>query len=138
MLQARKSLCVVDDDTIYQFTTARMVQIVDSSVDVLTFGDGEQAMRYINANAHDAAKLPDMILLDLNMPFMDGWEFLSAFEAIRDNLSKSIIIYVVSSSIDERDALRARSYGDVQDYLEKPVTTDRIRTLLSVYAKQPG
>lgn len=138
MLHARKSLCVVDDDTIYQFTTARMVQIVDSTVDVLTFGDGEQAMRYIHANAHDATKLPDMILLDLNMPFMDGWEFLTAFEAIRDSLSKSIIIYVVSSSIDERDALRARSYGDVQDYLEKPVTTDRIRTLLTEYVKHPG
>jgi CheY-like chemotaxis protein len=79
-----------------------------------------------------------MILLDLNMPFMDGWEFLTAFEAIRDSLSKSIVIYVVSSSIDERDALRARSYGDVQDYLEKPVTTDRIRTLLSEYVKRPG
>jgi CheY-like chemotaxis protein len=78
--------------------------------------------------------LPDMILLDINMPLMDGWEFLKAYDQIKDRLGKAIKIYVVSSSIDERDVSRARSINHVVDYVEKPVTTDRLRELLLRYA----
>ncbi len=134
MLQVPKSVCVVDDDSIYQFTTARMIQLVDDSVQVLSFGDGEQAIRHIHANVGNSELLPDMILLDINMPFMDGWEFLKAFDEVKDRLAKQICIYVVSSSIDERDVSRAKSIGYVADYVEKPVTTDRLRELLLQYA----
>jgi len=129
---------VVDDDSIYQFTTARMLQLVDASVQVMAFGDGEQAIRHIHANISNTTSLPDLILLDLNMPFMDGWEFLKAFDSIKDKLAKPICIYVVSSSIDERDIMRARGTGSVLDYVEKPVTTDRLRELLLRYAQRPN
>lgn len=134
MLDVPKSVCVVDDDTIYQFTTARMIQLVDESVRVMSFGDGEQAIRHIHAHLDNAEMLPDMILLDINMPLMDGWEFLKAYDQIKDRLGKAIKIYVVSSSIDERDVSRARSINHVVDYVEKPVTTDRLRELLLRYA----
>lgn len=129
---------MVDDDSIYQFTTARMLQLVDASVQVMAFGDGEQAIRHIHANISNTTSLPDLILLDLNMPFMDGWEFLKAFDSIKDKLAKPICIYVVSSSIDERDIKRARLTGSVLDYVEKPVTTDRLRELLLRYAQRPN
>jgi CheY-like chemotaxis protein len=134
MLQVPKSVCVVDDDKIYQFTTARMIQLVDDSVRVLSFGDGAQAIRHIHEHVADSDLLPDMILLDINMPCMDGWEFLNAYDHLKDGLAKDIKIYVVSSSIDERDVSRAKSIGCVSDYVVKPVTTDRLRELLLRYA----
>lgn len=125
-----RSVCVVDDDSIYQFTTARMLQLVDENMQVLSFGDGEKAMRYLEEHADQVASLPDVILLDLNMPLMDGWEFLDVYNSLKARLAKDIPIFVISSSIDQRDIRRARSFGSVNDYVPKPVTTDRLRELL--------
>ena len=65
--------------------------------------------------------LPDIIFLDLNMPVMDGWEFLNEFLKIKNNLNKKITLYVVSSSIDPRDLERVKSFNMVTDYLIKPI-----------------
>jgi CheY-like chemotaxis protein len=66
-------------------------------------------------------KLPEIIFLDLNMPVMDGWEFLGEFVKIKNNFDKKISLYVVSSSIDPRDLERAKSFNLVTDYLIKPI-----------------
>jgi CheY-like chemotaxis protein len=66
-------------------------------------------------------RLPDIIFLDINMPVMDGWEFLNEFIKIKNNFEKKITLYVVSSSIDPRDLERAKSINLVTDYLIKPI-----------------
>ena len=90
-------------------------------------GDADEAIAVIMRTR------PDVVLLDVNMPFMDGWQFLDAFHTKKANLSKKIDIYMISSSADDRDQTRAKSYGDVTDYLEKPITTDLLRSLLDRY-----
>ena len=68
------------------------------------------------------AEQPDVILLDINMPVMDGWDFLEWFKEYKSHFPKPISIFMVSSSIDRRDIEKAKSYAEVKDYISKPLT----------------
>jgi CheY-like chemotaxis protein len=74
--------------------------------------------------------LPDIIFLDINMPVMDGWQFLDSFRNIEDMLSKKITIYLVSSSVDKNDMSRSKQISLVKDYLIKPVYKDMFSQVL--------
>ncbi|MGA8853768.1 MAG: response regulator [Christiangramia sp.] len=116
--------CIIDDDKIYVNLVKKIIEIKKLSENLLIYKNGKEALDYfkeIMENATDENKLPDIIFLDLNMPVMDGWEFLNEFIKIKNNLNKKITLYVVSSSIDPRDLERARSINLVTDYLIKPI-----------------
>ena len=116
--------CIIDDDKIYVNLVKKIIEIKKLSENLLIYKNGKEALDYfkdIMQNVTDEDKLPDIIFLDLNMPVMDGWEFLNEFVKIKNNLNKKITIYVVSSSIDPRDLERAKSFNLVTDYLIKPI-----------------
>lgn len=123
-------VALVDDDRIYQFTTERMLHRLNNNIVFLWFKNGVEAMDYIRSHAHNAAELPKILILDINMPLMNGWEFLDEYNQLLDTLVSPIAIYMMSSSIDDRDMKRALSYEYVSDYIEKPITTELLRTLL--------
>ena len=81
---------------------------------------------------------PAILLLDINMPLLDGWEFLDNFMNILDNRKDTIegrlIIYVLSSSVDKKDIEKAALYSIVTDYIIKPITKDTI-SRISIPAK---
>lgn len=116
------SLCVIDDDVIYQFAVKLNIKQLDLANRVLTFSNGELARDYFNENLANPDALPEVILLDINMPVMDGWDFLDWYKTIKNQLAKKSSIFMVSSSIDWRDIEKAKSYEEVSDYLSKPLT----------------
>ncbi len=124
-------IALVDDDRVYQFTTERMVARIDPEVRFQWFRNGEEALEYLQRHSQHPDILPDILILDINMPYMDGWQFLDAYKNWKLGSAKSVKIYVISSSADERDLLRARSYDDVTDYLEKPITSDILRNVIA-------
>lgn len=125
------TVALVDDDRIYQFTTERMLQRLGVEIGFMWFKDGEEALQYIEDNATTAEALPDVLIVDINMPFMDGWQFLDAFQAVRPSLAKHIDIYMVSSSNDDRDVKRALKTEGVRDYVEKPITREKLSLILA-------
>jgi CheY-like chemotaxis protein len=116
------TICVIDDDTIYQFAVKLNLKQHHLADNILTFENGEEAKKYFIDNAAKAEKLPDVILLDINMPVMDGWDFLEWIKENRNLFARNIPIFMVSSSIDWRDIERAKSYESVMDYISKPLT----------------
>jgi CheY-like chemotaxis protein len=115
--------CIIDDDRIYVNLVKKIIEIKKLSQNLIIFKNGKEALDYFKAILENINKssLPDIIFLDLNMPVMDGWEFLSEFVKIKNNFNKKITLYVVSSSIDPRDLQRAKSFNMVTDYLIKPI-----------------
>lgn len=115
--------CIIDDDKIYVNLVRKIIEIKKLSENLLIFKNGREALDYFQLIMGNMTedKLPDIIFLDLNMPVMDGWEFLSEFIKIKNNFEKKITLYVVSSSIDPRDLERAKSFNMVTDYLIKPI-----------------
>jgi len=127
-------VAVVDDDSSYQFLTSRTIRSIGHTNVILQFYDGSEAIHYLSQYADDPIQLPDLLLLDINMPRVDGWMFLEEFSSIKGRISKEISIVMVSSSIDSRDVARARQNKNIRDYVMKPVSADKFRELLDTKA----
>jgi CheY-like chemotaxis protein len=123
MGQKMELACIIDDDKIYVNLVRKIIEIKKLSENLLIFKNGLEALEYFKIILTNMTeeKLPDIIFLDLNMPVMDGWEFLGEFIKIKNQFDKKITLYVVSSSIDPRDLERAKSFNLVTDYLIKPI-----------------
>ena len=120
--------CIIDDDEIYLFSVRKVIEINKLSDKVLEFRNGQEAIDFFST-CSDHEKLPDVILLDINMPVMNGWEFIEAFKNIRPGFPKDIMLYVVSSSVDSTDVDKAKSLSNVHDYLVKPMTASQLKTI---------
>ncbi|GAA4274114.1 response regulator [Aquimarina gracilis] len=120
--------CIIDDDPIFVFGVKKIMEIIGFSKSLMVFRNGEEALNNLKAIVSANEKLPDVILLDLNMPILDGWQFLDEF--VKVPCEKKIIIYIVSSSVDPEDILKAKSYEFVSDYIVKPVTVEKLKGIL--------
>jgi CheY-like chemotaxis protein len=116
--------CLIDDDRVHAFVVERMLKKTSNCRDLLVFNDGTHALHYIKKTT-DIDNIPDIIFLDINMPVMNGWNFLDEFERISDSLPKKIDIYMVSSSKNPFDMARAKTLSLVKDYIPKPITINQ-------------
>jgi response regulator RpfG family c-di-GMP phosphodiesterase len=125
------TVALIDDDEIYQFISLKSLQAIHAAQKVLQFLNGKDALNYLIEKAEDVASLPDYIFLDINMPLTDGWMFMEEFKKIKNRLSKEITIYMVSSSIDQKDIKKAKEIEEITDYVFKPISAEKFSTLLS-------
>ncbi len=131
MEQHKLRILLIDDDRIYQFAARKTIEATGFAGNILVCSNGEDAINYLKINSKNQNFLPDVIFLDVNMPIMNGWEFLDAYGNLKDNLKKPVIIYVVSSSVDEFDVSKSRNYDTVTGYIVKPVLREKFRQILS-------
>ncbi|MBS0029120.1 response regulator [Chitinophaga sp. 22321] len=123
------TIFIVDDDPIHQQIAKIMIERQAISSNIRVYSDAQEVLDYIRENVGNAQVLPDLILLDLNMPIMDGWEFLEEYAEFCDQLPKRIRIFVLTSSIDEKDKERVSAYDFVAGYLTKPLSKEIIAHL---------
>ncbi|MEQ9188698.1 MAG: response regulator [Cryomorphaceae bacterium] len=123
-------VCVIDDDDIYQFLLKKELKHTHMVDRINVFTDGQKAIDYFMENRHSQDHLPDVIFLDINMPIMNGWQFLDEFKMLKQKLNKKITIYLVSSSFDDRDISRSKEYAEVTDYIIKPVKRSNLISVL--------
>ncbi len=120
--------CIIDDDPIFVFGAKKIMQYADFCSAFMIFHNGEEALINLKSIINAGEKLPDLILLDLNMPIMDGWQFLDEFTKIKTE--KSITIYIITSSVDPADVEKSKEYDNVNNYLVKPITLETLQKLL--------
>ena len=97
------------------------MQKIDFCDEILVFSNGQEAMDGLKLMATQNKTLPSVIFLDINMPIMDGWEFLEDFVKIPNNNRENVTIYIISSSIDPIDIQKVQLYGLVNNYILKPI-----------------
>ncbi|CAG5068173.1 Regulator of RpoS [Dyadobacter sp. CECT 9623] len=125
------NLWVVDDDEIYRFAVNIIIDRSAIAKQTNYFNNGQLAIDAFNENLSTPDKLPDLILLDLNMPVLDGWQFLDAVGKLLPTVQKKVHIFLVSSSNDEEDFARAQSLSEVQDLIVKPLTPKVLAEILA-------
>lgn len=121
---------LIDDDQVFQFITSKTLKKINPSVNIEKFLDGEEGMNRIKGCLQNQKELPDVVLLDINMPFLNGWEFLKEFQTIEHQLEKEVHIYMLTSSDDPDDLKRAKEFSELSGYLIKPVTEQELEVLI--------
>ncbi|MEQ9425205.1 MAG: response regulator [Cyclobacteriaceae bacterium] len=122
-----QSVLIVDDDKLILMLFERMIKHIKPKIIVDTYTNVEAAL----AQLSNASINPDVIFLDLNMPIINGWEFLNGYLELKEKLSLSSRIYILTSSIDKKDKVRADAVNNVAGFLEKPVTLDKLTDILN-------
>ena len=121
------TICIIDDDPIFVFGSKILLRNNSFASDYLVCRNGKEALDVITPLIESEESLPEVIFLDLNMPIMDGWEFLDEFGKLSEE--NNIRIYILSSSVDSRDIARAKNYGMVNGFIAKPLTDAKIKEL---------
>ncbi len=123
-------ICIIDDDDIYQFTVRKFLSSKHVAKRLQFFENGQEAIQHFKKFANSADELADVILLDINMPIMDGWGFLKEYSKIKVELSKQTNIFMVSSSIDDADIARANQISELSGYYVKPISEEQLVSIL--------
>lgn len=125
----KNKLLLVDDDAVVQMLHQMTFANLGVQNELMTFENGKTVLEYLkNVSSNNTDQF--IILLDINMPVMGGWEFLDALEKefkIKDYCK----IYIVTSSINLQDKNKAKTYKNVIDYLEKPLDIKKCEYILS-------
>ncbi len=124
-----KKICIIDDDRMYQMILQRHFLKVDPTIQLMSYLNGSEAIAGIQKTMAAGEPLCDTVLLDINMPIMDGWQFLAGIDAIVPDFGSRVNVYVLSSSLDDRDRSRALANKHVKDYIYKPITPEKIKEL---------
>lgn len=124
-----KTVALVDDDPIYNQAFKNLLIAWRIENPFLFFINGKEALDFIRVK--EASALPDILLLDLNMPIMNGWGFMENFTGLAPELQKNISIYLVSSSIWEEDLKRAQKNKLIREFITKPILRKKLHEILS-------
>src|ERR1700761_4273880 len=124
------SILLVDDDEINNFISIKLIKKALLNTEIMACLNGRFAIdQLLSIQKKDPAKLPDYILLDINMPIMNGWEFLDEYKRLGlDPLGKTKI-FIISSSVFSNDINKARSYPLVKSFISKPLSVDKIKEM---------
>jgi CheY-like chemotaxis protein len=123
------NVLLVDDDRIFNLLSKKTLGNMDFIEEIHTALNGQEAIDLINDYFQGAKTLPDIILLDLNMPIMDGFGFIEAFKKLDANGDAQVKIIVVTSSQNPDDIERVKGFG-ITEYLTKPISEkDLLRAL---------
>ncbi|OFY87553.1 MAG: transcriptional regulator [Bacteroidetes bacterium RIFCSPLOWO2_12_FULL_35_15] len=126
-----KNLALIDDDDTFVFLTKKVIEQTNLVEQIKVFANGRDAINFLKENSGKPDLLPEIILLDLNMPIMDGWQFLEDYIHLKPKMGKKITIYIISSSISPHDIERAKGISEVSDFIIKPVTKEKFISMLN-------
>ncbi|MGF1671052.1 MAG: response regulator [Balneolaceae bacterium] len=129
-MSTKNFVCIIDDDKVYSYGIKKIIRRHNLGDSILLFENGKEALQAFTLMVESGEELPDLILLDIDMPVMNGWEFLAEFESLRKKVEKKIDIYVISSTLDQAGELyKLEHAGNVADFISKPVKTEDLKKI---------
>ena len=124
-------LWIIDDDEVFTYLVKTKIEMAKGLDSVKSFLSPDEPLEELKKCILEGLSLPSVILLDINMPIMTGWEFIDKMIELNINF-KSTKVFVISSSSSSSDKKKADKYPEV-DYIEKPITNEKIEILKKYY-----
>ncbi len=133
------TVLLIDDDEINNMICTKIISKNDFATNVVACSSARQGLKYLQDALTDGAKpLPTVIFLDINMPVMNGWDFLDQYKQMPGLDDKGIVLIMLSSSSSANDLSRAQGYPQVSDYITKPLTAAHLQHVRDRFFKDTG
>ncbi|SKA02809.1 response regulator [Sediminibacterium ginsengisoli] len=127
-------ILLIDDDDVTNFLSREMLRLSVPDAVVVAMQNGREALDFLQNGLRGQDTLPDIILLDINMPVMDGWDFLEGFDKLKSSADPQILdaisIFMFTSSVYYEDMNKAKSFPSVRNIFSKPLDENRISEIL--------
>jgi len=131
MQEKLNCLLLIDDDHINNFIVTTKLNSISLVEEIHCVENGHEALSFIkDCITTNPSKIPSLIFLDINMPVMDGWEFLDEFQKFDESLISQMHIYMVSSSVYNEDIERSKKYPSVKMFISKPLVKEKIEEII--------
>jgi CheY-like chemotaxis protein len=127
---------LVDDDQNDNYFHTREIKKTNLNIVVVTKNSGIEALEYLKSKKEITNIQPDLIFLDINMPRMNGWEFLQEYSQLDKELQRGKIIIMLTSSKNPDEVAKAMSISSVSDYISKPLTKETLEDIIKNYFKE--
>lgn len=111
---------IIDDDPVFVLLFKKILRKLGKFETILNFENGQIALDALIEKENNNEPMPNIIFLDINMPVLDGWEFLKALE--KYNFKDKLNIYMVSSSIDSTEINKSKKHKYVKNFISKPIS----------------
>ncbi len=132
-MDSKIDLLVIDDDDINIFIIKKIVEKTGYNINMVAKTNGQFAIDYLSTIAENNENFPQLVLIDINMPVLNGWEFLEAYDKL--GISKRVDMYMLSSSVYENDIEKAKTYKTVKGFISKPLSINRLIELFDSLAE---
>ena len=123
-------ILLIDDDKSTNFLHKIIIEETGVSEKVEAVQSGQEALDYLERKKEGVYPKPDLIFLDINMPGMNGWEFLEEYEKLDDNIKGEIMIMMLTTSINPDDEEKAKNTKFINGFLNKPLTTEALEKII--------
>lgn len=126
-----ETVMIIDDNTIDLYVCSRMIIKNNFGKKVLQYSVATEALKYLQDNQNNFSELPQIIFVDIYMPIMSGFEFMTEYDKLSPVLKEHCKVHIISSTIDNQDIVKSRTNNNVVSFQVKPITKeflDRIRT----------
>ena len=124
------SIMLIDDTEIDLFLNRKLIIASGITNDIESYNSAKDALEYLKNNQSNEEKIPDIILLDIQMPEINGFEFLECYNNLPENTCNKISVIMLSSTVDPVDKKRAIAHKHILDIMEKPLDTDLLKQIL--------
>jgi CheY-like chemotaxis protein len=123
---------LIDDDQLSNYLTQNLLRVEGFTSSIYTFASAEEALDTLLQ--YPPAEMPELVFLDLNMPLMNGWQFLDALKPYENQLRGRCHIFVLTSSLALADMEKAKTYDLVSGLIHKPIDSKEIQSIRSQLA----
>lgn len=130
-----KNVLLIDDSESDNFYHSRKIKKLGITDNIHICYSGEEALAYLKSELEGVHPQPTLIFLDINMPGMNGWEFLEEYEKLELSQQGEVVLTMLSNSIDERDRLRAQEFKSVHGFYSKPLNENYLNSILEGHFK---